>query len=213
MNNLLQIKMCGANHINTITQAKNIDLDYLGLIFYSQSERCFKPTPEKLTALKNLPKSIKKVGVFVNEKEEYIKKMIEEFELDIVQLHGMETPEFTEKITKTIPVIKTFHLRNELPVEKMKAHNCSLFLFDTAGGKFGGNGVKFNWNTLENYKLETPFLLSGGINKNDCDAILNINHPKLLGVDINSKFELSPGEKNMKLVNEFVNTIKHKEYA
>lgn len=213
MKNSLQIKMCGANHIATITQAKNIDLDYIGLIFYSQSERCFKPTQEKLLALKNLPKSIKKVGVFVNEKEDYVKKMIDEFELNMVQLHGMETPEFTKKITKTIPVIKTFHLRNELPVEKMKAHNCSLFLFDTAGGKFGGNGVKFNWNTLGNYKHETPFLLSGGINKNDCNTILNINHPKLLGVDINSKFELSPGEKNMSLVNEFVNTIKNTVYA
>lgn len=213
MKNLLQIKMCGVNHLNTISEAKKLDLDYIGLIFYPQSERCFKPTNEKLSALKSLPKSIKKVGVFVNEKEDYIKKMIEEFELDMVQLHGMETPLFVEKIAEIKPVIKAFHLTNKLPLEKTKPYNNCTLLFDTAGGKFGGNGIKFNWKTLQSYNLESQFLLSGGITLNDAQAILKIDHPKLLGVDINSRFELSPGEKNIALVNEFINTIKLKQYA
>lgn len=175
--------------------------DYIGFIFYDKSKRFVTDFPQI-----EIPSTTKKVGVFVNESiDEIIDKVIK-YKLDFVQLHGNETPEYCEKLAKQkIKIIKAFSVDEDfnfdltLPFEEQ----VSLFLFDTKGKEYGGNGVKFNWELLQNYKGKTLFLLSGGVTKNDAEEIKKFKHPALLGIDINSGFELEPALKNIYEIKEF----------
>ena len=175
--------------------------DYIGFIFYDKSKRFVTDFPQI-----EIPSTTKKVGVFVNESiDEIIDKVIK-YKLDFVQLHGNETPEYCGKLAKQkIKIIKAFSVDEDfnfdltLPFEEQ----VSLFLFDTKGKEYGGNGVKFNWELLQNYKGKKLFLLSGGVTKNDAEEIKKFKHPALLGIDINSGFELEPALKNIYEIKEF----------
>jgi len=183
----------------------NLKPDFIGFIFYDQSKRFVADFPQI-----DIPSSTKKVGVFVNEKiDEIIDKALK-YKLDFVQLHGNETPEYCEKLTNhKIKIIKAFSIDENFDFSAIKffENHVSLFLFDTKGKYYGGNGLKFKWDLLQNYKGKTPFLLSGGITKNDANEIKKFNHPALLGVDINSGFELEPGLKNINEIKEFKSTL------
>ncbi len=175
--------------------------DYIGFIFYGQSKRYVTDFPQI-----EIPSTIKKVGVFVNETIEEIIEKANKHKLDFVQLHGNETPEFCSALSaKNIKIIKAFSVDENFDFSATKPfEKCiSLFLFDTKGNNYGGNGIKFNWELLQNYTGKTPFLLSGGISKNDSAEIKNFKHPAFLGIDINSGFELEPGLKNIKEIKEF----------
>lgn len=175
--------------------------DYIGFIFYDKSKRFVADFPQI-----EFPLTTKKVGVFVNETIEKIIEKANQHRLDFVQLHGNETPEFCEELaTKNLKIIKAFSVDENFdfsatkPIEK----HVSLFLFDTKGNNYGGNGIKFNWDLLQNYSGKTPFLLSGGISKNDAEKIKKFKHSAFLGIDINSGFELESGLKNIKEIKEF----------
>ena len=175
--------------------------DYIGFIFYTQSKRFVADFPQI-----EIPSSVKKVGVFVNEIIEEIIEKANQHTLDFVQLHGNETPEFCSALSaKNIKIIKAFSVDENFYFSATKPfEKCvSLFLFDTKGNNYGGNGIKFNWELLQNYTGKTPFLLSGGISKNDAAEIKKFKHPSFLGIDINSGFELEPGLKNIKEIKEF----------
>ena len=175
--------------------------DYIGFIFYDKSKRFVADFPQI-----EIPASVKKVGVFVNETIEEIVEKINQYKLDFVQLHGDETPYYCEKLSvRKVKIIKAFSVDENFDFSAIKSfEKCvSLFLFDTKGNNYGGNGVKFNWDLLQNYKGKIPFLLSGGINKNDADEIKKMKHLAFLGIDINSGFELEPGLKNIKEIKEF----------
>lgn len=179
--------------------------DYIGFIFYAQSKRFMADFPQI-----EIPSSVKKVGVFVNETIEEIIEKINKHTLDFVQLHGNESPEFCSALSaKNIKIIKAFSVDEnfDFSVTKRFEKNVSLFLFDTKGNNYGGNGVKFNWELLQNYSGKTPFLLSGGISINDAEEIKKFKHPAFLGIDINSGFELEPGLKNIKEIKEFKNRL------
>lgn len=179
--------------------------DYIGFIFYAQSKRVVTDFPQI-----EIPSSVKKVGVFVNENiEEIIEKAIQ-YKLDFVQLHGDETPDYCEKLAlQNIKIIKAFSVDENFDFSTIKPFekHVSLFLFDTKGKNYGGNGIKFNWDLLQNYKGKTPFLLSGGITKNDAGEIKKMKHPAFLGIDINSGFEIEPGLKNIIEIKEFKNRL------
>ena len=175
--------------------------DYIGFIFYDRSKRFVADFPQI-----EIPSTIKKVGVFVNETIEEIIEKANKHNLDFVQLHGDETSEYCEKLAlKNIKIIKAFSVDEnfDFSVTKPFENSVSLFLFDTKGNNYGGNGIKFNWELLQNYTGKTPFLLSGGISKNDSEEIKKFKHPAFLGIDINSGFELEPGLKNIKEIKEF----------
>lgn len=179
--------------------------DYIGFIFYAQSKRFVADFPQI-----EIPSTIKKVGVFVNETIEEIIEKANQHTLDFVQLHGNETPEYCSalaakniKIIKAFSVDENFDFSKTLPFEK----HAALFIFDTKGNNYGGNGVKFNWELLQYYLGKTPFLLSGGISKNDAAEIKKFKHPAFLGIDINSGFELEYGLKNIKEIKEFKSLI------
>ena len=179
--------------------------DYIGFIFYAQSKRFVADFPKI-----EIPASVKKVGVFVNETVDEIIEKANQYKLDFVQLHGNETAEFCEKLSvKKIKIIKAFSVDENFDFSAIKPFEnyISLFLFDTKGKNYGGNGIKFNWDLLQNYKGKTPFLLSGGITKNDATEIKKIKHPAFLGIDINSGFELESGLKNIKEIKEFKNRL------
>ena len=182
--------------------------DFMGFIFYPKSPRYAEPLD--VAALNALPKSIQKIGVFVNENLENILTIAYKYKLDGLQLHGTELVEMCAKlkragyiVIKAFPIAKAYNFR----VTKDYEGACDYFLFDTKTDAYGGSGLKFDWTMLDEYVGETPFLLSGGIAADDAEAILKIEHSKFAGIDLNSKFELKPGEKNVGLLKEFLKEI------
>ena len=184
--------------------------DYIGFIFYAQSKRFVANFPQI-----EIPSTVKKVGVFVNETIDEIIKKVNQYKLDFVQLHGDESPEYcqilrhSELVSESFQIIKAFSVDEKFDFSAIKSFETvvSLFIFDTKGKNYGGNGIKFNWDLLQNYKGKTPFLLSGGITKNDAEEINKMKHPAFFGIDINSGFELEPGLKNINEIKEFKNRL------
>tara|TARA_B100001741_G_scaffold281373_1_gene255155 strand:- start:77 stop:685 length:609 start_codon:yes stop_codon:yes gene_type:complete len=198
------VKVCGLKEINNINQLNEIDIDLMGFIFYNKSSRFIKQEIN----ISNLTK--KKVGVFVNESLENIKKKIKEYDLNYVQLHGDETPKFSKKLMNYCKVIKVFRISENFDFNSTNQYTdcCDLFLFDTFSKKFGGSGKKFDWNKIKSFNNK-KFLLSGGIDIDSIDEIKGVKNENefFLGIDINSKFEIYPGLKDIKKVKMFLKKL------
>jgi len=195
------MKVCGMCNTINIADLLVLRPDFIGFIFHESSPRHCQSPPQMI-----FPKSVIKVGVFVDKPMDFILLKKEQFGLDMIQLHGNESPAFCGEVErKAGPVIKAFNIHADFDFLQLDDYYpvCHFFLFDAAGPKAGGNGVRFNWELLKNYKGETPFLLSGGIDKRMAAAIRNFNHPAFLGVDINSGFETGPGIKNIENIKQF----------
>ncbi|MBK9736408.1 MAG: phosphoribosylanthranilate isomerase [Saprospiraceae bacterium] len=124
-------------------------------------------------------------------------------------MHGDESPQFARSLKSFIKVIKVFRIDDAFDPETLDKYNfCDYYLFDTATIHFGGSGHKFDWTRLHAYNIRKPFLLGGGIGPKDIEDVLKLSHPKFAGVDINSKFEISPGIKDVKMVREFVDALR-----
>ena len=159
-----------------------------------------------------------KIGVFVNSSYDEVMNNVDNFGLDMVQLHGEERPYFCERLSNNISVVKAFRVSADENIKwKVKDfyNDSDLFLFDTDGGSYGGTGKKFDWKILSGVNIDKPFFLSGGIKPEDSQAIKDFNllpvAKDLFAVDINSGFETSPGIKNLKKVQEFINNIKNEK--
>lgn len=199
------IKVCGLKDVQNLTDISQLNIDMVGYNFYKPSARYLDHV------LPDIPANIKKVGVFVNASLDAIKLKTALHKLDYAQLHGDESLSFCKEVKSFIPVIKVFSIDDDFNPDILKDFDfCDMFLFDTATKNFGGSGQKFNWNILYQYDIKIPFLLSGGIGPNDVDEILKIDHPLFMGIDINSKFEISPGMKKVAEVREFVGLLKNK---
>jgi len=197
----IHLKVCGMRDPENIAALVALEPDFIGFIFHELSPRYCESQSATV-----IPKTIGKTGVFVNKPENYIMQKKEDFELDYIQLHGSESPQFCEKIRQLAgPVIKAFNLYDDFDFNRLKAYEpcCDFFLFDASGPRAGGNGITFNWEILKNYHGTTPFLLSGGIDENMSGIIKNINHPAFYGVDINSRFEFRPGIKDINKIKRF----------
>jgi len=183
--------------------------DFMGFIFYSGSPRYFEGTDDPFSHTD--VQGTEKVGVFVNETVESVLYKIGRYKLDMVQLHGNETPEYCSTIKRAgIPIIKAACINNHKDLENLSVfeNHCDYFLFDKGGQKFGGTGEKFSWEILKSYTMHIPFFLSGGIGPDDAGIIKELNHPGLFAVDINSRFEISPGMKDVSLVKTFIKSIR-----
>ena len=190
---------------DNIRAVEALGVDWMGFIFYPPSKRYVDQLPAYL------PNASKRVGVFVNESLETILEKIELFQLDIVQLHGDESPEFCAQLSQhDIQIMKAFGIANSFPSEKIAEYegSCDYFLFDTQTPTYGGSGRKFNWDILQNYQGSTHFLLSGGIDPDDAQAIQEFSHPLCIGVDINSQFELLPANKDIQSIEQFLKSLK-----
>jgi phosphoribosylanthranilate isomerase len=204
------IKVCGIKNKINLLEIINLSPDLLGFIFYPGSPRYVAGTLLP-TDLEIIPKEIKKTGVFVNEKKSVIIDTASEYGLDMIQLHGDESPEFCQELNESgLDLIKAFHVENgfDFSMTHEYAPFCENFLFDTKGKEYGGNGASFNWLILKNYDGETPFFLSGGIRPVSHNAINTINNKLFAGIDINSGFETEPGIKDFKLVEEFIKRVR-----
>lgn len=201
----LKLKVCGMCNAQNIARLVELEPDFIGFIFHELSPRYCLKAPDV-----SIPEKIKKVGVFVNKPFAYIINKKDEFNLNWIQLHGQESPEFCEKTEQNgLPVIKAFNIKPDFDFEVLQKYEsvCSMFLFDAAGKNAGGNGVLFNWELLKNYHGKKPFLLSGGITPGMAETIKNFSHPSLYGIDINSGFENKPGIKNIAKIKAFKNEL------
>ncbi len=201
----MKLKVCGLKFGNNIKDMVKIKPYFMGFIFYPPSKRFVGAD----FVMPEIPESIRKVGVFVNENKEKIIETINKYKLDIVQLHGNENPELCKEINEMVPVIKAFGLNEDFDFSICKEfeQSCSYFLFDTKTENFGGSGKKFNWEILNKYEFKTPFFLSGGISMNDLGKVKNIKHESLYAIDINSGFETEPGFKNVQLIKQFKDAV------
>lgn len=223
----MKLKVCGMKYRDNINAVAKLQPDYMGFIFYDKSSRFFD------AEIPELPKDIKKTGVFVNEDLEVVTEKIKQHDLYAVQLHGNESPEYCTKLReffhsalnlesrnynemlnqvehdKSIEVIKVFSIKDEFNFEILKPYEgiVDYFLFDTKGKLPGGNGYTFDWDVLKNYPSTTPYFLSGGIGLNEIKKIKEFkNNPVskyCYAIDVNSKFEIEPGLKDIKELKEF----------
>jgi phosphoribosylanthranilate isomerase len=205
----LKIKICGMREPGNIRDVSGLKPDYLGFIFYPGSKRYGgRLSPSDLM---NIPDGIQKVAVFVNASREEIVSTCQAYSIRILQLHGNEPPAFCRSLREEgFQVIKAFRVGQGLDMEEMGrfAEVCDFILFDTSGEGFGGTGLKFDWNQLQDYTLELPFFLSGGIAPGDAERIMAMDFPELYGVDLNSRFEIRPGLKNIEEVENFIRKIR-----
>ena len=200
------IKVCGLNNGDNINQLMKLDLDFMVIIFYKKSSRFFSSDI--------LPKSEKKyVAVFVDESLDVIKKLINIYKFEYVQLHGNEDEKFCKELSSFCNVIKAFRIDDTFDLNEIEKYSkyCKYFLFDTFTESYGGSGKKFNWDLLLNYDHKKDFILSGGINLELISSIKKLKNqlPNLIGVDLNSKFEIKPGLKDINRVKKFIKSIKN----
>ncbi|HNR17460.1 MAG TPA: phosphoribosylanthranilate isomerase [Chitinophagaceae bacterium] len=208
----MNIKVCGITEMKQLQQLDGLDIDFAGLIFYKESPRYIGDKISRKD-LKKADFDLKKVGVFVNPEVIDVLDAIDEYGLEVVQLHGDESPEMCDDLSSEVEVIKVFRVTGNENIDKLVAPYdavCDYYLFDTGGLKesFGGTGQQFDWNILSKAKIEKPFFLSGGIGVEDAAKIKAFKHPDLFGVDINSKFETAPGVKDMSKVLQFKMAMK-----
>jgi len=205
----MRVKVCGMTLPEQLEQLGCMGVTFAGFIFYSKSPRyVFKHLTTSQIRKEN---SVNKVGVFVNAGIEEVLHMVDECRLHMVQLHGDETPKYCEKIADYVSVVKAFRVSENDNLEWMirpYMDVCDMFMFDTMGAGYGGTGKKFNWSMLKDATIGKPFFLSGGIEPGDEEKLKEFAAlpvaKALFAVDINSRFEISPGIKDMAKVKEFV---------
>ena len=204
--NCALIKVCGMREAENIREVAALGIDWLGLIFWPRSKRYVARRPVYL------PEQARRVGVFVDAPAEDILQHIEDYGLDLVQLHGHESPELVRQLRETagLPLIKAFNVATAEDFLQTESYAglTDYFLFDTKGKAVGGNGEKFDWTVLADYHGETPFILSGGIGPDDADRVKSFHHPKCIGIDLNSRFETAPALKDVKAIKEFIKKVR-----
>ncbi|GAB3927337.1 phosphoribosylanthranilate isomerase [Mucilaginibacter myungsuensis] len=193
----MRIKVCGLKYTDNIATVAGLQPDYVGFIRYERSPRFVDELPEE--TLIQLPSTIKKTGVFVNEDPSVMEELIGKYNFEAIQLHGNESPEFCAQFKGRVEVLKAFGVDEEFDFEQLDkyADHVDYFLFDTKTAAHGGSGQSFDWSVLDNYKLDVPFFLSGGLSLDNIAEVKNIKHPAFYGVDLNSKFEIEPGLKDI----------------
>ncbi|AXY78336.1 phosphoribosylanthranilate isomerase [Paraflavitalea soli] len=209
----MRVKVCGMTQPDQVEALAAMGVTFAGFIFYPKSPRyVFKHmTTTQIRKFNN----INKVGVFVNAPIEEVLHLVDECRLHMVQLHGDEPPKYCEKIADYVSVVKAFRLSDNDSVEwmiKPYMDVCDMFMFDTMGVGYGGTGKKFDWSMLRNSTIGKPFFLSGGIEPGDEEELKAFSQQPvakaLFAIDINSKFELTPGVKDMEKVKAFVDKVK-----
>jgi phosphoribosylanthranilate isomerase len=207
---MLKVKICGLKFPHNISQLIEVKPDYMGFIFYPKSKRYCEGFFD-VEFMETIPTSIKKVGIFVNEDIKTILAVSKKYGLNLIQLHGAEKPEICAQLKDAGKIIiKAFQIDKHFNFMQLELFNlfCDYYLFDTKGPTYGGSGKSFDWNLLDKYNNERPFFLSGGIDFIHLDKIREMKHLNLHAVDINSKFETSPGMKNVEKAAEFVKLIR-----
>ena len=200
----ISVKVCGMREAENIREVEALGIDLMGFIFWPKSSRYVSERPAYM------PQTAKRVGVFVNEDIKQVKRIAEEYSLDVIQLHGSESPDYIRQLGSvcgdTIATVKAFNIATAADLDATKSYEgiVDYFLFDTKTPIPGGSGVQFDWSLLADYVGQTPFLLSGGIGPDDAERVCAFSHPKCIGIDLNSRFEISPGLKDVEKLKKFL---------
>lgn len=209
----MKIKVCGMKYEENILELEALQPDYMGFLFYTGSKRFVD------TEIPEIPKGIEKIGVFVNQDEKEIVKRVRSHELAGVQLHGEESPAYVDRLLlllkdTDVKIIKAFPVGDSMDWEQLKLYEaaCDYFLFDTKGKDRGGNGIQFNWELLSGYPLKKEYFLSGGIGPDDMEALKDFHKSGKAelchAIDVNSRFELFPGMKDIEKLKIFIKDFK-----
>lgn len=203
------VKVCGVADNTCLTALQYSGVDLIGLIYYPGSPRYAVDKVDPLIA--NRIKNVKLAGVFVDASKNEVMEFANEYSLKVLQFHGDESSEYCKSFRKEFTVIKSFGITDVNSFKKCDDYNgcCDYFLFDTSSQHKGGTGRKWDWRMLENYDGKTDFILSGGINNDDAHLLRSVTHPSFAGVDINSRFEITPGVKDIMMVNAFTDSLKN----
>jgi phosphoribosylanthranilate isomerase len=210
---MIKIKVCGMKNPGNVKEIAELRPDIMGFVFFAGSPRYVGSEPE-MVLFSNVPPGIKKAGVFYNEDYHKILDLSILTGLDMIQLHGNESSTTCLQLKSSgLSVIKGFSIGTDFHFESLNQYMpyCDYFLFDTKSEKPGGSGKKFAWKKLEEYNLDKPFFLSGGISPEDAAEIKSICNRGLFAVDINSRFETSPGIKDAGRVKTFINELKNEQ--
>ena len=205
------VKVCGMREAENIRAVEALGVDWMGFIFWEHSSRCVCQRPAYL------PTRAKRVGVFVDASLDVVCQHVESFGLDVVQLHGSESPTYLRDLRNALAgdvlIVKAFSIatRDDLLQTSFYEGLADYFLFDTKAQLVGGNGRKFDWSVLAHYDGSTPFLLSGGIGPDDASRLSAFSHPRLAGIDLNSRFEAAPALKNVELLKQFLYDIQQNQ--
>lgn len=203
------IKVCGMRDADNIADVATLTPMLMGFIFYPRSPRYAGNLAPEVIA--SLPGFVHPVGVFVNEDYDRITATCDRYGIKIVQLHGDETPGMCRRLRDAgYTVFKAFGVSDDTRWQDIEPYEdaADLYLFDTKTSRRGGSGRKFRWSLLDSYPLATPYLLSGGIGPEDTDAIIDAMRPKMAGIDLNSRFEVSPGVKDITRLANFIVSLR-----
>jgi phosphoribosylanthranilate isomerase len=208
----MNIKICGITEMKQLQQLDGLEIDFAGLIFYKDSPRFIGEKISK-SELKKADLDTKKVGVFMNPEMIEVLDAIDDYGLDVVQLHGDESPEMCDDLSSEVEVIKAFRVTEGSEIDKMISQYdavCDYYMFSARGLKenLGGQGQPFDWSILSKAKIEKPFFISGGIGVENALKLKAFKHPDLFGADVNSRLETSPGVKDMSKVLQFKMAMK-----
>jgi phosphoribosylanthranilate isomerase len=207
----MQIKVCGITSIEQATELQILGVHYIGFIFYPASKRYVLEKLSIADLARFKPVGVKKVGVFVNEPMDQLLQIVQSAGLDMVQLHGDETPEYCAAVRQKVATIKVFRVGAAVPNFSAYEASVDYFLFDTDSALYGGTGQHFNWELIKGSTIPKPYFLSGGIGPNDVQGIQVMEKTKagtsMLALDINSQFELTPGMKDVEKIKLFINAF------
>jgi phosphoribosylanthranilate isomerase len=194
------VKVCGMRDADNIREVDALGIDMMGFIFWPKSSRYVSERPAYL------PQRAQRVGVFVDEDVEQVRRTAADYALDYIQLHGAERPAYVGQLREW-RIIKAFNIATVHDFAQTKPYEglVDFFLFDAKGKSVGGNGEKFDWDVLQAYAGGTPFLLSGGIGPDDAERVKAFHHPQCVGIDLNSRFEKEPGLKDIIKLKTFLN--------
>ncbi len=205
------LKVCGMKDRDNISALiRDVEPQYIGFIFYPDSPRYVGDLDVSFANLLD----VKKVGVFVDADPVDIRKAIDHYDLDVIQLHGDESVDYILDLPDTVQVWKVIRIGNAIDWDAIRPYEdvADAILFDTKGHQYGGNGVSFDWKLLEGYPLAIPMILSGGIDMDVFDQLDTLKRLPIAGIDINSRFESAPGIKDIRKISTFKNTLKQKAY-
>ena len=204
------VKVCGMREAENIREVEALGIDLMGFIFWPKSGRYVSERPAYL------PTNCKRVGVFVDEDIETVKRIAEDYALDYIQMHGHELADYCAQL-RGFKLIKAFNIATTEDFKQTEPYTgiVDYFLFDTKGKSVGGNGEKFDWSVLSAYDGNTPFLLSGGIGPDDAEVLTSHFSPltskKCAGIDLNSRFEQAPGLKDINKLKDFLNALNNEQ--
>lgn len=207
-------KICGMRSGENIAQIfsptvpKAAQPDWMGLIFVESSPRFVNSRPSVLP-----PEGVKRIGVFRHANRDDVAQCVAHYNLHALQLHGNESPDECRQLRKAFPqlqLIKAFGIGTTADLLAVGDYEslCDYFIFDTLCPTGGGSGRQFDWNILQAYTGNCPFLLSGGLRPQDTAAIRSFVHPRCVGLDLNSGFEIAPGIKNAEVLHRFVSELR-----